>query len=187
MGRTFRPEEEQFGNSHVAILGYGLGDHRFNADPSELRKTNNAGTEKPTPSSASCPKISTLRSHGPRESCGFPLRHRRTQRPSQRLAECSGPPEARRDSRLKPSKQWIPSPRAWKSSIPPAAPTADRGGGNRARSSLWNNHARRRRLRRPGNNGLAAGRGAIGVGGADEAVIEGAAGAGGSSNRRRRC
>jgi putative ABC transport system permease protein len=38
MGRTFRPEEEQFGNSHVAILGYGLWHDRFNADPSELGK-----------------------------------------------------------------------------------------------------------------------------------------------------
>src|ERR1700734_151554 len=38
MGRAFRPEEEQSGNSHVAILGYGLWHDRFNADPSEVGK-----------------------------------------------------------------------------------------------------------------------------------------------------
>jgi putative ABC transport system permease protein len=38
MGRMFRPEEEQTGDSHVAILGYGLWHDRFNADPSEIGK-----------------------------------------------------------------------------------------------------------------------------------------------------
>lgn len=36
MGRTFSPEEEQYGRSHVAILGYGLWHDRFNADPQEV-------------------------------------------------------------------------------------------------------------------------------------------------------
>ncbi len=36
MGRTFSPEEEQSGSSHVAILGYGLWHDRFNADPQEV-------------------------------------------------------------------------------------------------------------------------------------------------------
>jgi putative ABC transport system permease protein len=36
MGRTFNPEEEHSGGSHVAILGYGLWHDRFNADPQEL-------------------------------------------------------------------------------------------------------------------------------------------------------
>jgi predicted permease len=38
MGRMFRPDEEQSGNSHVAILGYGLWHDRFNADPGEVGK-----------------------------------------------------------------------------------------------------------------------------------------------------
>jgi putative ABC transport system permease protein len=38
MGRSFRLEEEQSGNSHVAILSYGLWHDRFNANPSEVGK-----------------------------------------------------------------------------------------------------------------------------------------------------
>jgi putative ABC transport system permease protein len=38
LGRTFRPEEEQPGSDHVAILGYGLWHDRFNADPTEIGK-----------------------------------------------------------------------------------------------------------------------------------------------------
>ena len=39
MGRAFRPEEEQTGNAHVAILSYGLWHDRFNADRNEVGRT----------------------------------------------------------------------------------------------------------------------------------------------------
>jgi len=39
MGRAFRPEEEQTGDAHVAILGYGLWHDRFNSDRNEIGKT----------------------------------------------------------------------------------------------------------------------------------------------------
>jgi putative ABC transport system permease protein len=39
MGRAFRPEEEQTGDTHVAILGYGLWHDRFNSDRNEIGKT----------------------------------------------------------------------------------------------------------------------------------------------------
>lgn len=39
MGRAFRPEEEQPGNAHVVILGYGFWHDRFNGDRNEVGKT----------------------------------------------------------------------------------------------------------------------------------------------------
>jgi putative ABC transport system permease protein len=38
MGRTFLPEDERAGGSHVVVLGYGLWQRRFNADPNIVGK-----------------------------------------------------------------------------------------------------------------------------------------------------
>ncbi len=38
IGRAFRPEEDEAGRSHLAILSYGLWHDRFNADREELGK-----------------------------------------------------------------------------------------------------------------------------------------------------
>jgi putative ABC transport system permease protein len=38
LGRTFQPEDERAGGSHVVVLGYGLWQRRFNADPNIVGK-----------------------------------------------------------------------------------------------------------------------------------------------------